>query len=301
MPNPKISPTRNIILAIDGSQHATSAVQFIRGLPLPETCKITAISVLIPRNAQHYAILKTLLDQTKTLFQEDGREIETHLLTGYPAEQIIQFASKHNPDLLVLGAKGLRGTVRILLGGVAQQVVEYASCPVLIVRSPYTGTRRVLFATDGSEHSAYVVQHLDICPLPANAKITVIHVLPPEMTADMLSRSWPYGIDVMPPIVSSEIDQAFTNQLKEEEARGVDLLEQTLDDLAEMKIKADSILRRGDAATQILEVAQSKQIDLIIVGSRGLNQIRSWFLGSVSSKLTHYADCSVLVVKKPAS
>jgi nucleotide-binding universal stress UspA family protein len=61
-------------------------------------------------------------------------------------------------------------------------------------------------------------------------------------------------------------------------------------------VDAASVLRRGDAATEILEYARSQQIDLIIVGSRGLGGMRGWLQGSVSRKLLHYANCSVLVV-----
>jgi nucleotide-binding universal stress UspA family protein len=56
-------------------------------------------------------------------------------------------------------------------------------------------------------------------------------------------------------------------------------------------------LRRGDAATEILQLAKEKHIDLIVAGSRGLSQVSAWLLGSVSRKLIHYAKCSVLVVR----
>ena len=176
------SVTQSLILAIDGSEHASAAVQLIRNLPIPKECKITVITVLIPRNAQHHAALKHLLESTQNAFREDGREIETALLTGYPAEQIIQYASKHKSDLLVLGAKGLRGTLRILLGGVAQQVVEYADCPVLIVRTPHTQVKSALLVTDGSQHSQYALQHLGSCPLPDDADLEVISLYPLEVS-----------------------------------------------------------------------------------------------------------------------
>ena len=297
MSNLPISSPKSLVLAIDGSDHAAAAVELIRNLPLPEECKITAITVLVPRMAQHYAALKKLLDETHIIFKKDGREIDTQLLTGYPAEQIIDFASKKNPDLLVLGAKGLRGTIRILLGGVAQQVVEYADCPVLLVRAPHIQAKRVLLVTDGSDHSQFAVQYISRCPLPEDASLAVIHVLPPEMTTDMLYRSWPYGIDVIPPVISSDMDVSLATQSSKEEELGKELLKQTVNTLAELNIKSIPILRRGDAATEILDYAQQENIDLIVVGSRGLGQMRNLLLGSVSSKLIHYSECSVLVVK----
>jgi len=294
-----LSATGHIILAIDGSEHAMAAVQLIQNLPLPKECKITILTVLVPRNAQYHATLSNLLVKTKTQLESTNREIETVLLTGYPGEQIIQYSKDNKADMIVLGAKGLRGTIRILLGGVAQQVVEYANCPALLVRAPHTQARRVLLATDGSEHSRYAVKHLDQCPLPQDAEITVLHVLPPEVTPEMLIRSWPYGFDSLPPVLSAEIEDGLVERAIEEKERGEDLLEEILVDLSKINIKGKTILRRGDAATEILKYAEENQTDLIIAGSRGLSQMHSWLLGSVSSKLTHYAECSVLIVKMP--
>jgi len=165
------------------------------------------------------------------------------------------------------------------------------------LRAPHTQAKRVLLVTDGSEHSQYAIKHLYRCPLPSDASVTVMHVLPPEMTTDMLIRSWPYGIDALPHVLSTEIDESITERSKEEERLGEDLLAKTVEELRPLGIEADSVLRRGDAATEILNFAEAKAIDLIVAGSRGLGQVKSWLLGSVSSKLTHYANCSILVVK----
>jgi len=111
----KDNPLRNVLMAVDGSEHAMAALQLLKNLPLPKTCKITVLTVLIPRNAQYYAAREVLLEQIHFHFQTIDQGVETHLLTGYPAEQIIKFSKKNKPGLIVLGAKGLRGTLRILL------------------------------------------------------------------------------------------------------------------------------------------------------------------------------------------
>ncbi len=48
---------------------------------------------------------------------------------------------------------------------------------------------------------------------------------------------------------------------------------------------------------ECLKKIDEEKIDLVITGSRGLGKIQGWFLGSVSRKLAHYANCSVLIVK----
>jgi nucleotide-binding universal stress UspA family protein len=290
--------TRHLILAVDGSEHANAAVQFVRDLPLPIECKISVISVLIPRNVQQHKIIEDVLERTRTLLQDKlPNQIQTELITGYPAEEIISYADAHQPDLIVLGARGLRATLGIFLGGVAQNVVEYASCPVLVVRSPYTGLHNVLLATDGSEHSQLALQYLQHCPLPEGVIKQVIHVIPPEITADAFGASWQLNMELTAPILTEQMQLQLMNKAIEEEEIGKMLLKESIQDLEQLGLTTTAILRRGDAATEIIECAREENTDLIIVGSRGLSAFRSWLLGSVSRKLVHYADCSVMIVK----
>ena len=293
-------PTRNLLLAVDGSEHANAAAQFVRELPLPENCQINIISVLIPRNAQYHVVLEEVLIRTRDQLQvKIPNQIHTHLLTGYPAEQIVAFAERHKPDLAVLGARGLRSTLGILLGGVAQQVVEYAQCPVLVVRAPYKGIQRALIAVDGSEHSQYALRYIHNCPLPGHVNFHVMNVLPPEITPEMLGQYWRMDMEISPPILTEPLREQIAQQNDAEEEAGKALLQDATETLKILEHPLTSVIRRGDAATEIIDYANQNQIDLIIAGSRGLSEFRGWLLGSVSRKLVHYANCSVLIVKKP--
>ena len=294
------SSPRHILLAVDGSEHASAATQLISELPLRDNCQISIISVLIPRNAQYHVVLEEVLEKTKEQLQQNQhRKIQTQLLTGYPAEQIVTYAEEHKPDLIAMGARGLRSTLGILLGGVAQQVVEYAGCPVLIVRAPYNKLDNILLATDGSEHSRYALQYLQKCPIPADANLHLINVLSPEITPDMIGQNWRIGLEYTPPMLTEQMQEQIIQQNEEEEKLAKVLLQDAVTSLDALQHPTKSISRRGDAATEIIEYARDEKIDLIIVGSRGLSRFRGWLLGSVSRKLVHYADCSVLIVKNP--
>jgi nucleotide-binding universal stress UspA family protein len=83
----------------------------------------------------------------------------------------------------------------------------------------------------------------------------------------------------------------------QEQKEGQALVGSTLAALQGMGKPAEGILKRGDAATEIMAVVKEQNIDLLITGSRGLTPIRSWMMGSVSRKLVHYSGCSVLVVR----
>jgi nucleotide-binding universal stress UspA family protein len=292
------SPIRHVLLAVDGSEHANAATRFIKELPLTEDCHINVIAVLIPRNAQYHVFLEEVLTQTKTsLEQSHPQKIQTQLLTGYPAEQIVSYAEKYEPDLIAMGACGLRSTLGILLGGVAQQVVEYACCPVLIVRAPYQSIRNVLLATDGSKYSRHTLQFIQDCPLPGEAFKHVITVIPPEIAPEMAWQTWNLGMEVTPPLFSESMQEQLLRQNQVEEEQAQTIIQETSQVFDEQKEPVISVIRRGDAATEILAYAEEMNIDLIVTGSRGLSEFRGWLLGSVSRKLVHYAKCSVLIVK----
>ena len=53
----------------------------------------------------------------------------------------------------------------------------------------------------------------------------------------------------------------------------------------------------GHAAEQIVRVAEEEDVDLIVMGSRGLSEWKALLLGSVSSHVLHHAPCSVLIVR----
>ena len=65
---------------------------------------------------------------------------ETRALLGDPFSGICQFAEQQHSDLIIMGSHGRTGLAHVFLGSVAERVVRHASCPVLVVRLPHTGT-----------------------------------------------------------------------------------------------------------------------------------------------------------------
>jgi nucleotide-binding universal stress UspA family protein len=61
--------------------------------------------------------------------------------------------------------------------------------------------------------------------------------------------------------------------------------------------KIYTIQQEGNAAEKILDIANKKGVDTIVVGSRGLSAVKEFVLGSVSNKIAHRAKCSVVIVR----
>jgi nucleotide-binding universal stress UspA family protein len=294
---PKMTLKRrmNLLLADDGSVHAQAAIELIRDFSLTPDSAVMVLRVFTPGQIPGIPEFETALERTRHKLMNAGIKTDADLVLGSPAEKIIEIAEAKKIKLILLGAKGLRATLGILLGGVAQQVVEYAHCPVWVVRAPYLGLKRILFVTDGSIHSQYSARYLSKFPLPDGVDLRVMHVIPPAAPPLTLE---PYAGAWRAIYVPLSVEGEAKAQGEREQKAGT-LLTRTCELFQLAGITSMPILRQGDAATEIIEYAKSNEIDLIVAGSRGLSEFEGWWVGSVSRKLVHYSNCSVLIVKRP--
>ena len=74
------------------------------------------------------------LKYVQGIAQNESIKVSLLLAKGRPYEQIVHLAKGLKMDLIVMGTYGRRGTERILIGSVAERVIEYATCPVLVLR-----------------------------------------------------------------------------------------------------------------------------------------------------------------------
>jgi nucleotide-binding universal stress UspA family protein len=283
-----------ILLGDDRSEHAQAALALLEDLPLASGTDVTVFRAFSPTQSTDLVLMEEALNQTCNRLKEKGLFAHPELLLGVPTVKFLKHAEEQEPDLIMIGAMGLRATTGILVGGVAQQVVEYARCPVLVVRAPYHGLQEVMAVTDGSASSQRALRFLGGLPLPAGARLWVMHVLPPPPIS-MIYMETPMG---SAPVAMLDSDQISAQSVKEEQ-EGQKLVEEALSSLQAAGKTATGILKRGDAATEIITAVKEHNIDLLITGSRGHSPIREWVMGSVSRKLVHYSGCSVLVVRQP--
>ncbi|MBA3359836.1 MAG: universal stress protein [Thermoleophilaceae bacterium] len=78
-------------------------------------------------------------------------------------------------------------------------------------------------------------------------------------------------------------------------------VESTLEDGAEgiksSDVEVETFAREGDPADAILDVAEEKDADLIVVGNKGMSGAKRFVLGSVPNKVSHHAPCSVMIIR----
>ncbi len=137
----------NILLAVDGSDHALRAAQ--KAAELARSVKSSEMHVVvvydtipvylgepnmqIAINSRKGEAEKILADAVAEVGDVPCK-LHTHLIEGNSAEAIIEIATTRKSDLIVMGSRGLGRLAGLILGSTSQKVVAYAPCPVLIVR-----------------------------------------------------------------------------------------------------------------------------------------------------------------------
>ena len=140
--------------------------------------------------------------------------------------------------------------------------------------------KKILIAIDGSENSKKaLIKAKEVAEL----KTSDIYIL---MVVENLKGN--------PAVVNSDDKNA---KISKEIQDAEDILKNALELFSDYTgvVKAD--YKVGDVATKIIEVAEDRGIDLIVMGRRGLGTFSRTFLGSISNKVLNNVNTSVLIVK----
>ncbi len=310
----------NLLLAVDSSQNSSSATRFVEALRLPASSKLYLLYVEEPQEElpgpDHFPRVlgevreqlsqirqktmenaRQLVNRLAAPFHVQGLEIHPVVVEGLPGAQILTAINQYQIDLVALGTKGLSGMKRFLLGSVSEWVLYDAPCSVLVVRGGPQATAtsfrdlHVLLAMDGSSDSREAVALLKTLKLPKSSRLTILHVV--EKPVALITLAW----------VSAQMDATeFAEECRRTGRQaGAQLLEETQRDLMGEELEVETKLTEGHPADEILKAAQDVQANLIVVGSRGMTELRRvMMLGGVSHKVVRHAECSVLVVRKRA-
>src|SRR6185503_13447767 len=152
-------------------------------------------------------------------------------------------------------------------------------------------TMNVLVAMmDGSEYGRWALNWVAQLPFVERPRVTVVHVM--DSTA--------FRAPFLPlPVVASE--KAYVQEeIDRMEARSAQIISAIKQQLAALKLKGTVIKEQGAIAPEILKHVP-KQDGLLVVGSKGVDTLDRFMLGSVSTNLISYAPCPVLVVKEEAA
>lgn len=135
---------KKILVATDFSPSSEAALEMAASLARDSGAKLLIVHVeIIPYTASGsdylYAVPEPrtaeLQEKLSQVFPKDRSiPVEHLLLTGDPADAVIQTAESEKVDFIVIGTHGRQGITRLLMGSVAEAIVRAAPCPVLTVK-----------------------------------------------------------------------------------------------------------------------------------------------------------------------
>jgi nucleotide-binding universal stress UspA family protein len=135
---------------------------------------------------------------------------------------------------------------------------------------------RVLVAIDGSEPAKKAFAKSIFLSAKCNSKLDVVYVIQCELGGD----------------------GATTFEIIDElKRKAMKILEEYKNKAIKNSLQIKTIIKVGDPAKIITDIANSKNYDLIIMGNRGMSAFKELLLGSVSQKVIHHARCPVMIVR----
>lgn len=137
-----------ILVPVDGSQNSRRALEqaaaiaksggasvtLVHVVENPPTVYVESQRLLNELLAKYRQESEKVLDEFEAHAEKLGVRVETAIMEGDAATNIVGYADKGNFDMIIMGSRGLGKFKEMVLGSVSSKVLHHAKCPVLIVK-----------------------------------------------------------------------------------------------------------------------------------------------------------------------
>jgi nucleotide-binding universal stress UspA family protein len=143
--------------------------------------------------------------------------------------------------------------------------------------------RSIVVGTDGSETARKAVREAVELARSVGAPLSIVSAYAP-VSGQRLKEEQREAPEDMQWMINAreDVDATLRDVQEEHEDAGVEI---------------ETFARQGDPADAILDLAEERSADLIVVGNKGMTGAKRFLLGSVPNKVSHHAPCSVLIIR----
>jgi nucleotide-binding universal stress UspA family protein len=141
----------------------------------------------------------------------------------------------------------------------------------------------IVVGTDGSDTAGEAVRQATELAKAVGAKINLVSAFEPVGNQRLREERQQVPEDM----------SWMVNQREDVDAT----LKEAAEQIKEAGVDVETNARQGDPADAILDVAEEKGADLIVVGNKGMSGAKRFLLGSVPNKVSHHAPCSVMIIR----
>lgn len=294
-----------ILIPLDGSELAEVALPYAEELAGRLGSEITLLAVAESEESQdyhkHQLYIQHLVEPTKRLAEKYLKKpgdklikVESTILTGHPADEIVAYADKEGSSLIVMATHGRSGIRRWSLGSVADKVVRAATQPVALIRAkgarPDVRERgilnRALVPLDGSKESEAIIPNIEELASKLDAEIILLQVL------ERAYHMWAGGeASSLIPYTDAEMEPL--------KAQAASYLEEVISLLNNKGIPTRPEVRVGSPAREIIKLADETDSDMVAMSTHGKSGFSRWAFGSVAEKVLHAGNTPLLLVRIP--
>ncbi len=266
---------RKLLTPLDGSKTSESILAYVEAILSGTDADVTLATVVRPGKPRDESYARAYLKSVAARLRDKGACVDTAVLAGSPAAEIVHHAAGGGYDLIVMSSRGKSGLRRLVLGSVAEEALRLAALPVLVAHpvqrgAPAPRIRKIVVPLDGSHRSASILPFAGELARAQGSKIGFVTVVSPTKKEDL------------------PVEVAAKNLFREQK------------DLQEKGLEVELAVLYGDPATEILTFARNNQADLIALsthGRTGLDRIR---YGSVAEAILRRSRLPLLVLRTAA-
>jgi nucleotide-binding universal stress UspA family protein len=290
---------RRIVVGVDGSDTSREALRWAVGLGEILAAEVVAVHAVGLLEDLHdraaagdwRADLRGLVEHTWCAqLSRASCAHRVELRDGPPVDVLPLTVADEQADLLVVGSRGVGAEPALALGSTSLQVLQAARVPVLVVPdrregAPSDGLQLdlILVGVDRSEPSLAALELAADVAQVIGGSLSVLEV-----------------IGYVPPFPLGPSTAATTEGEEHALERTMALVEAAVRGIRERGIGVQVIVRSGDPAPTLLELADQLDVDLVVVGTRGRGGPAELLLGSVARTVADRVRRPTLVVPAAA-
>jgi nucleotide-binding universal stress UspA family protein len=150
---------------------------------------------------------------------------------------------------------------------------------------------KILITVDGSEESMNAADYaIAMAKKEDNdAQLIALHVL-------FSQTGYAYSTNIFGLVTPSSINELLQDA-KHEAQQWFDKIKEKMYENRDVQLKTEVVVSPTSVVGAIVDYAERENVDLIVIGSRGMSGFKKLLLGSTASGVITYATCPVLVVK----
>ncbi|WP_243694507.1 universal stress protein [Aquifex aeolicus] len=278
--NPLLRTVKRVGEKVDCEVHLLHVIPPVLYLPYPETMGVSVIDI---------ELLEKLEDEKKAEAKEKLKALEeflkpvkarSHVDVGDPADVILDYEEKLNPDMVFLGGhkKGL--IEKLLIGSTTEKVVKHGKKSDFVIKgSEVEFRKKVVIAYDFSKTAQKTAEFALKFLKNFKVSVEIVHVHE-SIEMPLIEK------------LKHKIEKEFSEEKKK-------ILNELKGRFEEEGIKTEVKFLEGEDAVDVISsyVNETPEVELLIIGSKGLSGLKKLILGRTATKLLGKVNKPILIYK----